>query len=80
MAQRALNETPRKRQIAILRTLDIYMLVEAFTGERLEAIMATPTLFNANAPVDLVIAVTRHRNPGATVFFWDDDRAVFRIH
>jgi hypothetical protein len=41
---------------------------------------ATPTLFTERAPVDLVLAVVRNRNPQYVVFYYDPETKVFRIH
>src|SRR5258708_1478469 len=38
-----------------------------------------PTIFKTEAPLDLVLSITRNRNPGALVFARLDDN-VLRIH
>jgi hypothetical protein len=36
--------------------------------------------YSPSVDVALVLAITRHRNPGARVFFYDHERDVIRIH
>lgn len=69
-----MDNTARKPRLIIAQGVNEYMIGND-AGE-----WASLPVFKAQAPIDLVLAVTRHRNPDCLVYAIDPLTNCIRIH